>query len=167
MVLFGNLQIIFDFYHDKSEANVMTVDRHFRSAIADAIDMFLRGEIDNWALDDAISSTQTDDVLCREIARQIWLFYDDVRRYTNEGSKALQPTYTAILRRWESLLRTEIEWSSIAAPTSSNRSSKRWSWVRSFISNRRATRSKFKRNEYWPLSDAGAWEALDLKQAKR
>ena len=138
MVLFRKLRLIYAFTHNKLEPNIMTIDCQFRCAMADAIEMYLMGVIDNWSLDDVISSTKTDDVLCREIARQIWLFYDDTRRYKNEGSAALQPTKTAILRRWESLLRTEFEWSDIASPTLSPWWPNHWSWVRRFISERLA-----------------------------
>lgn len=134
----------------------MAIDRAFRSALALAIGQFLDGEIDNWALDDVCTLKKSDDRLCRELAFHTWLFYDDVRRYKNLGSAALTADRTEVLRRWEQLLRSEIEWATISPPKSDSL----WGRIREFLYWRSDPKNRWRQNPYWPLPDAASWNSV-------
>ena len=133
----------------------MATDLACRRLIADAINSFITGDCDNSALDDAISSLNTSDDMCLELRRQTGLFYDDVRRYTNTGKNALRPNAESILRRWEFLLRTGVDWFEIVLPTSDG-----W-WPRfrkRFVAPRLTPGPKFRTNQYWPFPNLKEWE---------
>jgi hypothetical protein len=140
------------------------MDSESRRIFADAVAGFLAGEIDNWAFDDAIHSAKTDDRLCIELRRKLWLFYCDVRRYHNKGKNALSAAAEAIVRRWKYLLNSTVEWSEIVPPSASH-----W-WTRfynSFIVPRLTPRGKFNKNPYWPFANLEEWKALVERTRKQ
>ena len=62
--------------------NVPVLDyANARSQMAAAIVAFMRGEIDNFAFDDAVWAAAEADPKSRVIARTLWLLYDDVKRH--------------------------------------------------------------------------------------
>ena len=64
----------------------MSVDRTGRDHIAKTLAAYLRGEIDNFALDDENFKTCSQDVTLREIQMAIWCCYDDCKRHSAHGS---------------------------------------------------------------------------------
>ena len=130
----------------------MAIDREMRQAVADAIDAFLKGAIDNFSLDDTLFSKKTDDMLCTELIRQVWLFYDDTRKYLNEGKEKLPPFSEAILKRWILILRSELQWSDFAQSSPSP------SRFRRFWNRRSTPKPKWRDNPYWPFSNANPKE---------
>jgi len=136
------------------------IDTDLRLHIADTVARFLDGSVDNWTLDDAAFSKPTEDRLCREIAGQLWLFYDDTRRYKNQGPDRLPVESDALLRRWESLLRMGLEWSLIVQDSDSQAHWAVFSRILRWLRSRRASRCKFAKNIYWPLRDAGDWDRI-------
>ena len=139
-----------------------TIDHPFRLRLAGAIEAYLDGSIDNWELDDVAFKKNTEDLLCAEIRDQLWLTYDDIKRYRNVGEREFTVEVEVMLRRWVVLLRTEIEWSNIVGPQSTSM------WARfhaRFIYPRTAPKCKFGSNPYWPLKDAAAWEPV-LKEGQ-
>jgi hypothetical protein len=131
------------------------VDVNARRMIADAIDSFLSGQIDNWALDDAMFKLRTDDDLCVQLRSQMWFLYDDVARYLNSGKRSLPSSAAAMLRRWVTLLRSTREWSGIVDEPPQSR-------FRRFIQSRLRPARKFTDNEYWPLGSAKEWEEITI-----
>lgn len=139
----------------------MAIDRVLRQRVADAMDAFLKGTIDSHSLDDAVFSKKTDDVLCAEIRRQVWLFYDDTRKYMNEGNEKLPPFSEAILKRWILILRSELQWSDLAESSSSSSYFGRFGrFWRTFMSQRLTPRPKFRFNPYWPFSSVVQWDSF-------
>jgi hypothetical protein len=132
----------------------MAVDLQNRRILADAIDDFIDGTIDNWTLDD-IGWGDRNDTMCREIRRQTWLFYDDIRRYYNTGPGALGGQAEAILRRWSQLLRSDVEWGEVTGIAERRNS---WTTLRAFFSKRATPRPAWKRNVFWPFHSRAHWE---------
>ncbi len=56
------------------------IDRTARQAAASAIAAYMRGEVDNFALDDALSNRWADPSLNR-IAQELWFTYDDCKSH--------------------------------------------------------------------------------------
>ena len=134
----------------------MAIDREMRQVVADAIDAFLKGTIDNFSLDDTIFSKKTDDMLCAEIAQQVWFFYDDTYKYLNNGKRKLHPSREAILKRWILILRSELQWSDFAQP--SPRPPRFGGFGRFLNRILHPTKPKFGDNPYWPFSNANPKE---------
>jgi hypothetical protein len=138
----------------------MPADRKSRTIMADSIDQFLCGKITNREFDDAIHSMTTDDVICIQIRRQLWLFYCDIRIYSNVGDDALPAESSEVLRRWEALLRSAALWSEIADASENRRGTGLCSH---FVEPRLTPKPKLKRNPYWPFSDSHAWRVFTEK----
>ena len=138
----------------------MPIDPKGRRIIADAIDAFLLGKIDSWALDDAADSLATDDMMCRRIGRCL----EALRRCYNKGKDALPREFEERLRRWEYLLRSSVEWSEICpTPRRSNWSVRVWNYFRGSLAGSFRLNPKFKikpEDMYWPFADAAAWETF-------
>ena len=83
----------------------MRVDRPNRDRIANAIAAYLRGEIDNFALDDLTRELDTDDNSLFRLSLMTWPLYDDVRRHTVHAS----PEDWNFLIRCVAYLRTDLE----------------------------------------------------------
>lgn len=131
------------------------IDHDYRTRLADDIENFLDGKIDNWTLDDTICH-KTEDILCSELRNQVWFFYDDTKRYRNVGKRKRRPEAEAILRRWVALLRSQMEWRDIASDPELPPSAL-WGRVWDLF---KAPRTKFGSNHYWPLANTEAWDRL-------
>ena len=83
----------------------MAVDRAARDRLAFALAAFMRGEVDNFALDDACFESVTDDRTVDELGRLLWFFYDDCKPHrisvAREGWE--------LLRRCVAFLRSDLE----------------------------------------------------------
>ena len=86
----------------------MSIDKANRNRIADAIDAYLRCEIDNFELDGVLFNAE--DRAAFEIAREAWFFYDDCKRHKNAKRRKLPEPAEARLRRWVLFLRSDTEW---------------------------------------------------------
>lgn len=130
----------------------MIVDRRSRDFMANAIEDYLDGRIDNWTLDDA-HMIVSDDAMCQEFAEAIYFFYDDCSRHTNAGRHSIAPDENAMLRRWIELLRSDVVWQWARTPHPTGFFSKLIS-----VFNEKPPYSG---NLYWPFpneSDFREWE---------
>jgi hypothetical protein len=87
----------------------MSVCLEERRQLADAIEQYLAGEIDNFALNEVCQQMHRD-VAAFQIAGQVWYGYDDIRRHKYEGKHRWTPEGEAMLRRWIQFLRTDRQW---------------------------------------------------------
>lgn len=60
-------------------SRTMSIDKQDRAKVADAIEGYLRCEIDNFELDDILFAAK--DRAAFEIASEVWFFYDDCKRH--------------------------------------------------------------------------------------
>src|SRR5687768_12810601 len=74
----------------------MPIDRAARDRLASVLAQYMRGEADNFALDDAAAGVETDDEAVLDLARLLWFAYDDSKRHL----------VCADRRLWEALRRT-------------------------------------------------------------
>jgi hypothetical protein len=84
----------------------VSVDRPNRDRAAGAIAAYMRGEIDNFRLDDETLSLDTDDRSLRDVALWIWHYYDDIKRHKVHAS----PDVWEVFGRCVVFLRTDLEW---------------------------------------------------------
>jgi len=131
--------------------------------MAEVINDFLSGAKDNWDFDDKIYSLKTRDEMCINIRDQMWFFYDDVKRYFNRDKFALNPAVADLFRRWEYLLRSNVDWTEIVQPLPL--SPWRVLWDR-FIVSRLQPKAKTKYNKYWPFANSEAWNLFVQRNAK-
>jgi hypothetical protein len=125
-----------------------------RYSLASSIDSFLSGNIDNWSFDDDIFAVKTSDSLCLEIRRQLWLLYDDTRRYFHVEGKLLPADYIQMVHRWQCLLRSNVEW---AAITKDRKDVEQSNWLSRFIRPRKSPKCAFKHNSFWPFANLDEW----------
>jgi hypothetical protein len=59
----------------------MPIDRPNRDRAAKAIAAYLRGEVDNFKLDDETLSLRTKDRTLIDISLDVWHLYDDIKRH--------------------------------------------------------------------------------------
>ena len=84
----------------------MSVDRAARDRLASALAAYLRGEADNFAVDDAgLGSPWTDDATLRSIQSGVWLAYDDLKSHPVSATPGLWEA----LRRTIAFLRSDLE----------------------------------------------------------
>lgn len=83
----------------------MPLDHPNRTRAANVLAAYLRGEIDNFKLDDETLGLRTPDQTLIKISIQIWRFYDDVRRHTVHAS----PQAWDYLIRCVAYLRSDLE----------------------------------------------------------
>jgi hypothetical protein len=158
------------------ETNQTAVDKANRNTIADVIERYLNCEIDNFELDDVLSSAKYRAAF--ELAQEVWFFYDDCGRHTNEGAHRLSKPEEARLRRWVLLLRSNHKWP-IDEPDPRTRwyHEDRWYGVlrplgclitlillpKVFfdVVVRGLPRPRCGKNEYWPLQSLEDWKMLD------
>lgn len=86
-------------------AEPMPVDRANRDRAAAAIAAYLRGEIDNFKLDDETLGLRTRDRAVIDTSLGVWLLYHDIKRHTVRCS----PEAWAFLVRCVAFLRTDAE----------------------------------------------------------
>jgi hypothetical protein len=165
-----------------SEFVVASTGRADRDRVADAIEGFLRCEIDNFSLDDVVHNTLYDaaDLTARGIAREAWFFYGDCKRYKNEGKHKIPEAREAMLRRWILLLRSDGEW-----PLQEPDIRKRWHcpsrwqgtlkpigclleliilpWL-VFQATVWRPRPRSANNPYWPFQSSEEWAELKAKE---
>ena len=148
----------------------MSIDKANRSRIADAIERYIRCEIDNFELDDLLQ--QAEDRAAFEISSQVWYFYCDVKRHKNEARHKLTAEADALLKRWMLFLRSDHEWP-IDEPD------RRTGWHKSKgvlkplgclfqlillpimlfqIIALGHPRPRFTKNEYWPFESSEDWK---------
>lgn len=82
------------------------VDRAARDRLADVLAAYMRGEVDNFALDDACgASCPGRDPGCRRTAAALWYFYDDLKPHRCYGSAE----QWEMLRRMLAFLRSDLD----------------------------------------------------------
>lgn len=81
------------------------VDREERLKAIDALAKYMRGEIDNFALDDATFSVGWKDKTIEEISHEIWFSYDDLKRHKVSVSR---PGWQ-LFRRCIAFLQSDLE----------------------------------------------------------
>jgi hypothetical protein len=74
----------------------MPVDRAARDRLAAVLAQYMRGEADNFALDEAAAGVKTDDEAVLRLGRELWFAYDDLKRHSVSADRRL----------WEALRRT-------------------------------------------------------------
>jgi hypothetical protein len=154
----------------------VSIGKADRNRVADAIERYLRCEIDNFQLDDILF--KAEDRAAFEIAQEVWFFYDDCTRHKNEKRHKLHEAAEARLRRWVLFLKSDHEWP-IDEPDSRNNfySDNRWQGVARPIGCllqlivlpkilfdvlvRRYPRPRSANNEYWPFHSLEDWESFD------
>lgn len=153
------------------------INREDRDRVAGAIEKYLRCEIDNFELDDALFAPNAEDRAAFEIAGEVWFFYDDCRRHKNEKGHKILEAGEARLHRWVQLLRSDHEWPS-DEPDSRRRwySPARWQgvtmpvgcvlgllmlpWMLIEVIVLRRPRPKSAENEHWPFQSVEEWAAF-------
>jgi hypothetical protein len=85
--------------------NPRPLDRPNRTRAANALAAYLRGEIDNFKLDDETLSLDTDDKTLRRLSWWLWGCYDDIKRHTVHAT----PEGWDFLGRCLAFLRTDLE----------------------------------------------------------
>lgn len=160
----------------------MSIGDNDRVKVAEAIEAYLRCEIDNFELDDVLFAVE--DRAAFEIASQVWFFYDDCKRHKNEGKHKHNEAAEALLRRWVMFLRSDHPWP-IDEPDNRTRwySAGRWRgmWkpigcllelvvlpIMLPIGLFQAIvlghpRPRFAKNEYWPFQSVEEWTELASK----
>ena len=128
----------------------MTIDTANRRRVADAIQGYLDGALDNFRLDDELMQIVTEDVACHEIAKEMWYFFDDVKRHYNAKPYEIDERAEAIVRRWISFLRSDLKWK--WPPFHASDVSKRISPMSSV--------QALTTNEFWPFESEQAWQTL-------
>jgi hypothetical protein len=84
----------------------MAVDRPSRDRLARALAGYLRGEIDNFALDEQVfTSGDRADITLHDVACSLWYFYDDIKSHTVHAS----PEGWQYLVRCLVFLKTDLE----------------------------------------------------------
>jgi hypothetical protein len=139
----------------------MPINREYRDRIADAVESYLRCEIDNYALDEVLSSVKTDDTTCQRIAEQMWYLYDDCKRHRNEGKLKVQSRDKEAIERWLILLRSDSESVSMDEPDSSK--SGLIATIAKWIVGRPPA---FRNNEFWPWRTEADWREWWQKQSQ-
>jgi hypothetical protein len=130
----------------------MPVDKTARQEFARAIEGYLSGTIDNFALDDVLfHGPKTDDVLCNEIAEELYCCYDNSSKHTNSGTHKIRERGEQALRRLVELLRSDTEWR-----WPSRTEAKGLLAVLANVFNGR--RSQVGQNVFWPFSSADDWD---------
>jgi hypothetical protein len=136
----------------------MTVEMDSRYRICQAIEDYLGGLIDNYALDDALMPFGVStDVACRFVYTEMWYYYDDCSRHDCSGKWALSSEIEAAIRRWLDLLRSGREWTSIS-PHNDLYSIAIRGWRGVLARLRLYLRGPaLKRNRFSPWQDEKAW----------
>ncbi len=160
----------------------MSIYRADRNNVADAIEAYLRCEIDNFELDDILSAVE--DRAAYEIAQEIWFFYDDITWHKNEKSHKVTEAGEARLQRWVQFLRSDYSWP-IDEPDSRKRwySGHRWKgltkpigcilglimlpWALFEVIVLRYPRPRSANNEYWPFQSPEDWARLASDASRR
>lgn len=132
------------------------VDLAARNRMANALTDFLNGRIRNIELDDIIFRQGKADEMCLELGRQVWLFYDDIISYKNEGKYKLSSENEGIIRRWIALLQSTAEWRVVAQLPNQSR-------LRRVLRWRLTPKPNFRNNPYWPLKDIDAWQRFGVR----
>jgi hypothetical protein len=158
----------------------MPIRREDRERVADSIEGYLAGEIDNFQLDDALFKADLEDRAACEIAGEVWFFYDDFRRHKNEKKHGIPQAGEARLHRWIEFLRSDQPWP-IQEPDARRRWYRSGNWrgvvmpigcVLALIMMPWALfevivlgrpRPQSAKNEYWPFQSLEEWDALAAK----
>lgn len=130
----------------------MNVDENARRVISTAIENYLDGRIDNFSLDNALCDTLTDDVMCHEIAKELWFLYDDCSQHKNVGKRRINDDYEVSIRRWVTLLRSSSVWQWAVRHKPHGFFAKLYSVFSSEYPNLRG-------NAFWPWSSEQEWNA--------
>ena len=151
------------------------IDRADRDRIANAIEGYLRCEIDNFQLDDILDTAK--DRAAFEIAREVWFFYSDCKKHRNEKSHKMTEPSEALFARWIQFLRSDHEWP-IREPDPRKKwySGARWHgattpigcilgllmlpWALFEVILLGFPKPRFNKNEYWPFQSREEWTAL-------
>jgi len=135
----------------------MPADHEARERLAGAIEDYLEERIDNFALDDHLTRVQTEDTACKEIAGELWFFYDDCSRHFNSGKWRIDENDEQSIRRWIQLLRSPTDWIWEEWHTETPPSG---SACRSIVPKRMNWKASAReRNRFWPWSDESDWRS--------
>lgn len=140
----------------------MPVDRPARNVVSRTLQSYLRGEIDNFQLDDTFCGVRTDDPLVNEVVAATWYFYDDTRRHQFAQSEEYVRHRGPWLERWSQLLLTEIEFEipeRLAVLQARLRRRGLWGVVNDLFYGRQPA---FACNAFWPLSSEQEWLELGI-----
>ena len=132
----------------------MTIDTEQRIKIATAIQSYLDDKIDNFKLDDILSSIESEDLACVEIALEMSRFYDDFYSHLH-SDRPLRPAYETGVRRWIRFLNSSSEWP-LKHRFSANLGTKILQIAVSAL--KRKERTQFSVNPFWPFENEEAWE---------
>jgi hypothetical protein len=158
------------------------IDREDRDRIADAIERYLSCEIDNFQLDDILLAVK--DRAAYEIAREVWFFYDGVKKHKNEKRRKITEQGEALFRRWIQFLRSDREWP-IQEPDARIKWYHRsrwktvaqpvgclvglillpWGLFEVIVLGR--PRPRFTDNEYWPFQSSDEWTSFAVKNQEQ
>jgi hypothetical protein len=108
-------------------------------------------------LDDRLTQVQTDDSACKEIAGELWFFYDDCSRHLNAGKWKIDADGEQSIRRWIQLLRSSTEW--IWVKWHSERPPSNSFWDSIIPKGLKWKPSARERNSFWPWSDESDWRS--------
>ena len=139
----------------------LRIDRKVRDKMADAIESFIDAKIDNLEFGEIICECHRDtfEDRCKEMNEELDSFYGDGSRYRNVGRERFEPQLESILRRWVTLLRSNVEW-----PCDPKKQKESWLWSflhRLFFGEKiRMVREDGTANEWWPFESKEEWERL-------
>jgi hypothetical protein len=140
------------------ELSMSQVDPESRILLANAIEQYLDGKIDSFALDDTIFDLPDRDQACVEIGREMSRFLGDFKKQMYDSAQLL-PQYEEGLRRWILLLRSAVEWPPDA--TSARGVQKLLNFFRL------VQRTEFGRNPFWPYETQADWDSKVGRNAQQ
>ena len=83
----------------------MPLDRAARDRLAAILAQYMRGEVDNFALDEVAMDAESDDDAVHAIGTGLWCTYDDFRRHTVRADHRVWET----MRRTVAFLKTDLD----------------------------------------------------------
>lgn len=127
-----------------------------REKLAEAIEAYVDGRIDNDALDKTLSDKDIRrDETCLEIAGEMELFLSDFCYHRNEGGYQISEEAEQAIRRWVYLLRSGWEW----PPHREDLTQFGWLGLLALLRSNLCVKSRLAGNCYWPLSGPEEWLA--------
>ncbi len=131
------------------------IDRESRLLLANAIEHYLDGKIDNFALDDVIFHLPHRDRACIEVGREMSRFLGDFKKHKYDTAQ-LMSKYEEGVRRWICFLRSTVEWPLGAVSARG---------IQKFLNIfRLVQKTEFSQNPFWPYDTLADWGKIVASQ---